>query len=147
MTKIYIGADHGGYETKEKVKKWLNKEKLDFVDVGTDSEESTDYPIYAEKVGKAVSEGLGRGILICKSGQGMSIAVNKIRGVRAGLAWNIEVAIKSREHNDTNVLCLPSNYITDEEVMKIIEMWLSTPFSGDERHKRRIDMIYNISQS
>lgn len=145
MSKIYIGTDHGGYEIKEKIKKWLNTEKLDFVDVGTDSEESTDYPIYAEKVGRAVADGLGRGILICKSGQGMSIAANKIHGVRASLAWCTEVAVKSREHNDTNILCLPSNYITDEEMMAIIKIWLSTPFSGDERHQRRIDMIDRIS--
>ena len=145
MLKIYIGADHGGYETKEKIKKWLKKENIEYIDIGTDSEEATDYPIYAKKVGNAVAKGLGRGILICKSGQGMSMAVNKIKGIRACVSWNQEIAEKSREHNDANILCLPGGYLKFQEILKIMKIWLSTPFSEKERHKRRVLLIDEIA--
>jgi len=144
MDKIYIGADHGGYKVKEKIKNWLNKNNIEYVDCGTDSEESADYPIFAQKVGNAVAKGLGKGILICKSGQGMSIAANKVKGIRACLAWNAGVAKKSREHNDANALCLPASYINSSEAQEIIRIWLSTPFSGERRHQKRILMIDKV---
>lgn len=144
MKKVYIGADHGGYKVKETIKKWLKKNNIDYIDVGTNGEESTDYPIFAEKVGKAVAKGLGRGILICKSGQGMSIAANKINGVRASVAWNSEIAQKSREHNDSNIICLPGSYVSEDEVISILKVWLETPFSGESRHAKRLKMVDSI---
>ncbi len=145
MPTIFIGADHGGYKIKKQVKLWLNQKLIPFNDLGADSEDSCDYPIFAQKVGRAVVENQGKGILICRSGQGMSIAANKIKGIRACLAWNPEVAIKSREHNDANVLCLPADYISNDDSVSIVKAWLSTPFSDEIRHIKRIRMLDEIN--
>jgi ribose 5-phosphate isomerase B len=139
--KIALGADHKGYQYKEKVKKFLQGKGYEIKDFGTFSEESVDYPDFGFKVAKAVSNGdAERGILFCWSGIGMCISANKIKGVRAALCLNEEMAKLSREHNDSNVLSLSAKFIPEEKLLKIVEVWLNTPFEGG-RHQRRLDKI------
>lgn len=144
--KIVIGADHAGFEDKEKVKKELDAMGVEYEDVGTNSNESVDYPIYARKVAEKVAKGEAeQGILICGSGNGMQIAANKIRGVRAALAWNEETARLARQHNDANVLSVPARMIPFEEVSKIIKSYLAADFEGG-RHARRVDEIKELEK-
>jgi ribose 5-phosphate isomerase B len=139
---IYLAADHGGYALKEKIKRYLDKRGEQYTDVGaTILDTKDDYPIYAEKLGKAVVVNQAKGIGICSSGVGMSIAVNKVNGIRAVEANNIEEARFSRLDNDANVLVLGAKFFDDESGWKIIDAWLDTPFSGEERHIRRIKEI------
>ncbi len=145
--KIVIGADHAGYEEKEKVKRQLDEMGIEYEDVGTNSTEAVDYPIYAQKVAEKVANGDGaRGILVCGSGNGMQIAANKVHGIRAALAWNEETARLARQHNDANVLSVPARMISPEEVSKIIKSYLETDFDGG-RHARRVDEISEIEKS
>ena len=139
--RIAIGADHAGFQDKEKIKRQLDALGVEYEDVGTNSTESVDYPIYARKVAEKVASGEAeRGILVCGSGNGMQIAANKIRGVRAALAWNEETARLAREHNDANVLSVPARMISPEAVAKVIESFLNAEFEGG-RHARRVDEI------
>lgn len=141
---IYIGADHGGYKLKEQIKKFLQKKKLDFVDVGAKKLiAGDDYPDYAKLVAKKVSQNPMQnvGILICRSGQGVCIVANKFTHVRAALVWNTKESEMSRTDDMTNVLCLPSDYISQKEAEKIVEVWLKTPYSGEGRHVRRVKKI------
>ena len=144
---IYIGADHGGYKLKEQLKKFLIKQKLEFVDVGAKKlKAGDDYPDYAKLVGKKVSQNpmQNLGLLICRSGQGVCIVANKFPHVRAALVWNTQEAKMSRTDDMTNVLCLPSDYISEKEAEKIVEVWLKTPYSSDPRHVRRVKKISAI---
>lgn len=142
--KIAIGSDHAGFEDKEKIKKQLDEIGVEYEDVGTNSTESTDYPIYAKKVAEKVASGeVEQGILVCGSGNGMQIAANKIRGVRAALAWNEETARLAREHNDANVLSVPARMISPEDVSKVIKSYLEAKFEGG-RHARRVGEISEI---
>lgn len=144
---IIIGADHRGFRLKEAVKRLL--EELNFIveDVGTRSEEPTDYPDFAARVARPVSQGeLKRGILVCGSGAGMVITANKFRDVRATLCLNREMAYFSRRHNDTNILVLSSMWTTPEKASEIVKTWLETPFEGG-RHKRRIEKISLIEKA
>lgn len=144
--KIVIGADHAGFEDKEKVKKELDEMGVGYEDVGTNSTESVDYPIYAQKVAEKVASGEAeKGILICGSGNGMQIAANKIHGIRAALAWNEETARLARQHNDANVLSVPARMIPFEEVTKIIKSYLAADFEGG-RHARRVDEITELEK-
>jgi len=139
--KIAIGADHAGFELKEKVKELLNKKKIAVVDFGTGSKESVDYSDYGIKVARAVVSGeADRGIAICWTGGGMTIAVNKIKGARAALCLNKDMAYYARSHNDTNVLTLSQKYIDEKNLEEILDTWLTTKFEGG-RHKRRLDKI------
>ncbi len=139
--KIGLGADHKGYPYKEKVKNFLLETDHQVLDFGTFSEESVDYPDFAIKVADAVSkEEAERGILFCWSGIGMSISANKVKGVRAALCLNEEMAMLSRQHNDSNVLSLSAKFIREEELLKIVQTWLNTSFEGG-RHQRRLDKI------
>ena len=147
MKKIVIGSDHAGFEEKEKIKRQLEMLGFEYEDVGTNSKESVDYPIYAGKVAEKVSNGEAeRGILVCGSGNGMQIAANKFRGVRAALAWNEETARLARQHNDANVLSVPARMISDEEVEKVVESWLNTNFEGG-RHARRVEEICKLEKN
>lgn len=148
MTKrIAIGADHAGFEDKEKIKQQLDELGVEYEDVGTNSTESVDYPIYAQKVAEKVARGeVERGILVCGSGNGMQIAANKVRGVRAALAWNAETARLARQHNDANVLSVPARMISPEEVSKVVESYLEADFEGG-RHARRVDEINDLEKS
>ncbi len=144
--KIAIGSDHAGFEDKEKVKKQLDELGYEYEDVGTTSTESVDYPIYAQKVAEKVASGeVEQGLLICGSGNGMQIAANKIRGVRAALAWNEETARLAREHNDANVLSVPARMISPEEVSKVVKSYLEAKFEGG-RHARRVEEISELEK-
>lgn len=137
--KIAIGNDHRGAHLKEKI---LQKfKKYTIKDVGCRSEENVDYPDYSERVSEMVSKGdVDRGILICGTGIGMSISANKFLGVRAAMVWDPKVAELTRQHNDSNVLCLAGEFLDDQKAFEIIETWLKTPFEGG-RHLRRVDKI------
>lgn len=144
--KIAIASDHAGYKLKEAIKSHLKKRNLDYEDLGTDSEKSVDFPDYAIKVIEAMKSSCDRGILICGTGIGMSIAANKFPGIRAALCCNKEVAAQSREHCDSNVLVLGAKYMDEKTAFEIIDVWLSTSFSGEERHRRRLAKISEIEK-
>jgi len=140
--KIAIGSDHAGFKLKDRLIKYLRKKKVLVKDFGTYSEESCDYPDIAYPVAKAVAKRkFDRGVLICGSGVGMSIAANRVRGIRAVNVNDIYTARQSREHGDSNVLCLAGRRLKGAQALRILEAWLKTPFSGEERHRRRIRKI------
>ncbi len=140
--KIAIGSDHGGFNYKNKIKEYLQACDVEFVDVGTHSVESCDYPLIAHQVARMVSENeADKGILVCGTGIGMSIVANKVAGVRAALCSDTFSAKATREHNDSNILCLGERVLDEGLMLEIVKIWLETPFSGDERHVRRINMI------
>lgn len=145
MTKrIALAADHAGFEEKEKVKKTLDELGIAFDDLGTNSRESVDYPDFARKVAEGVSSGeYEQGLLVCGSGTGMAIAANKVKGVRAAVAWNEDIARLAREHNDANVLSLPARFISEEESAKVVKAFFESDFEGG-RHGRRVDKILEI---
>lgn len=144
--KIAIGSDHGGFPLKEVIKPFLIEQGHEVVDFGTDTRDSCDYPIYGEMVGEAVSFGdCDRGIAICGTGLGISVAVNKVPGIRGALCTNEFMAAMSREHNDANVLVLGARVLGDGLALRIVKVWLETAFAGD-RHQRRIDGIRAIEK-
>ncbi len=140
---IYLGSDHAGYELKQGVARLLQEAGEDATDLGAlEPDPSDDYPDYAFAVGKAVAENPGaKGILVCGSAQGVCIAANKVKGVRAVAVTNAEDAARSREHNDANVICLSGWNLSGEEAEAIVAAFLSTDFTGEERHLRRIGKI------
>ena len=139
--KIAIGCDHAGYPLKVAVMDKLLKEGFEVVDFGTDSVESVDYPGYGKAVGKAVADGEAeKGIVICGSGIGISIAANKVKGVRCALCTSVEMAEMSRRHNDANVLAMGARMIEQDLAFKIVDKWLETDFEGG-KHLRRINML------
>ena len=144
--KIAIGADHGGVDLKDAVKTYLIEQGLEVEDFGTNSNESCDYPIYGEKVGEAVSFGdCDRGIVICGTGLGISMAATKVPGIRCAVCTNEFMAAMSREHNDANVLALGARVLGEGLAMRIVKVWLDTEFAGG-RHQRRIDKIHDIEK-
>ena len=139
---IAIGSDHGGFELKKKLMEHLSERGLEYKDFGTYSSASCDYPIYAKAVANAVASGeCDRGIIICGTGIGVSITANKVRGIRAALCGDCFSAEATRQHNDANVLCMGARVVGEGLALKIADTFLDTPFSNDERHKRRISMI------
>lgn len=139
---IALGSDHGGYAMKLEIMEHLKERGIEFKDYGCYSEESCDYPEFAHKVGKAVAEKeCELGILICGTGIGIGIAANKIKGVRAALCHDCFSAQATREHNDANILTMGARVIGVGHALKIVDTFLDTPFSGDERHVRRIAAI------
>jgi len=144
VNQIAIGSDHAGFEAKEAIVKLLKEKKIPVKDFGTFSKDSVDYPDYAKNVAVAVSRNeVGEGILICNSGIGMSIAANKVKGIRAALCMTVELARFSKLHNNANVLCLSAGYVTIDELKKIVEAWLEVSFEGG-RHERRVNKIKNM---
>ncbi|RUM58142.1 MAG: ribose 5-phosphate isomerase B [Persephonella sp.] len=142
--KVAIGSDHAGFEYKEMIKKYLEEKGFKVIDKGTYSNERTDYPIYAEKVAKAVVNGeADRGILICGTGIGMSITANKIKGVRAALCQNDFMAKMARKHNNSNILCLGQRVVGTDHALSIVDTFFSTEFEGG-RHEQRITLITEI---
>lgn len=142
--KISMGCDHGGYELKEALKKHLTSSGHEVTDFGCDSTQSVDYPDHGGCAARAVGEGkCDRGVLICKTGIGMSIVGNKIHGVRAALCFDEEMAKMSRMHNDANVLVLSGNRAKAGQAFRIMDVWLRTPFEGG-RHQRRVDKISEL---
>lgn len=145
--KIALGADHAGYELKDKIKRKLQADHHDVTDEGTSSPDSVDYPDFARKVGDDVAAGRAdRGILVCGSGIGMSMAANKVPGIRAANVTSEYEAQMSREHNDANVLALGARILDDDRAFAIVEKWLATQFAGG-RHQRRVDKIAALDRS
>ncbi|MCI7146476.1 MAG: ribose 5-phosphate isomerase B [Clostridiales bacterium] len=142
---IAIASDHGGYALKEKIKEYLReREDVKIVDLGTNSEESVDYPVYGKACGEAVASGKAdRGIVVCGTGIGISIAANKVKGIRCGLCTSVEMARLTRQHNNANMLALGGRTTDEELAIRITETWLDTEFEGG-RHKRRTDMLDNM---
>ena len=139
---VALGCDHGGYELKEEIKKHLDEQGVAYEDFGCDSLKSTDYPIYAKKVAHAILDGkCDKGILICGTGIGISITANKFKGIRAALCSDCFSAEATRLHNDANVLAMGGRVVGPGLALKIVDTFLNTPFSGDERHMRRIAQI------
>lgn len=146
MTTINIGADHAGYKLKEHLSNYLAKKGYTVHDFGAHKlDKEDDYPDFAEAVGKATQKN-GLGILICGSAEGVCIAANKIRGIRAVAVWNITNAKLSRQHNDANILCLSGWQLTKKEAEKIALTFLKTPFSIASRHRRRIAKIKRMEK-
>lgn len=146
--KIYIGADHNGFNLKEHLEDFLRRSGHEVVDAGdVKLDPADDFPQFA---GRAVTALLGdddheaKGILICGSGQGMCMAANRFRGIRASLCWNLTEARSARNDDDANVLCLSANSLSDAEAQAIVTTWLSTPFAGAARFKRRIAELDNL---
>ena len=139
---VALGCDQRGYPLMQEVKKHLEKRGIEYRDFGCYSEESVDYPIYAKKAANAVAAGeCELGILICGTGIGISIAANKVKGIRAALCHDCFSAAATREHNDANMLAMGARVIGPGLALKIVDTFLDTPFSNDERHVRRISMI------
>ena len=139
--KIALAADHAGYEEKERLKSTLDEIGVEYEDMGTYSADSVDYPDFARKVAEAVAAGkYDQGLLVCGSGTGMAIAANKVRGIRAAVAWNEEIARLARQHNNANILSLAARYTPDGDLKKIVKAWFDADFEGG-RHERRVEKI------
>jgi ribose 5-phosphate isomerase B len=142
MVKIIIGADHAGFNVKEKLKKYFDGKRIKYEDVGTHSLKMVDYPDYAKKVARRIVKDKNtRGILICGTGTGMVIAANKIKGSRAVVAYDNYSAKMSRMDNDANILALRGRYFPYKKTQQIVNIWLNSKFSGNSRHKKRIKKI------
>ncbi len=147
---IYIGADHAGFELKEKIDRWLRRKGIKFVDVGNKKFDSTDdYPDFALSVAKQVAKekkGNALGILLCGSAQGMCIAANKTKGVRAVVPFSLKEARLAREHNDANIICLSGWYQHFHKTTQMLEIFLTTTFSQEPRHVRRLAKIAKLER-
>ena len=142
---IAIGSDHAGFELKQVIMKHLEERNIEFKDYGTDSADSCDYAVYAEKTARAVVSGeCELGLLFCGTGVGISIAANKVKGIRACCCSDLFSAEMTRMHNNANMLCLGGRVITPEKAIELVDVFLDTPFSGEERHQRRIDQIIDL---
>ena len=143
--KVALGADHGGFELKEKIRQHLVDHGISVDDLGTHSNAAVDYPDYARAVGeKVAARRADCGILVCGAGIGMSIAANKVPGIRAANVHSEVEAQLSREHNNANVLTLGGRLLDEAAALKIVDRWLNTEFSGDGRHVRRLEKISEI---
>ena len=144
--KVAIGSDHAGFELKEKVKQQLKELGYETIDFGTNSTDSVDYPLIAKKVATSVaSKNPSRGILVCGTGIGMSIAANKIKGIIAAHCYDVETARLARQHNNSNMLTLGGRITDPETVKDIVKVWLETDFEGG-RHQRRIQEIRDLER-
>ena len=145
---IYISSDHRGLELKKYLVESLLSSGLGIVDLGPkDLDPEDDYPDFAKLVAEKIQENFeNMGVLICANGVGISIAANKLDGIRAALSWNPKHAASSRNDDGTNVLVLPADYVTKEEALEILQTWLSTNFSGEDRHIRRIQKISELEE-
>ncbi|AFS77272.1 ribose 5-phosphate isomerase B [Gottschalkia acidurici 9a] len=144
--KIGLGSDHGGYQLKEKIKKHLEEKGIECIDYGTNSEDSVDYPEFGRKVGEAVVSGeCDKGIVCCGTGIGISIAANKVKGVRCALCGDTFSAKMTREHNDSNVLALGQRVTGEGLALEIVDTWIKTDFEGG-RHQTRIEKISDIEK-
>lgn len=139
--KIVIGADHAGFNYKEKIREYLEANNIQYMDVGTYSTQSCDYPVIAKQAAELVASGeADRGIIVCGSGIGVCIAANKVKGIRAANCNELFTAKSSRTHNDANVLCLGERVIDESTALSIVDTWLNTEFEGG-RHRTRVEMI------
>ena len=141
---IALGSDHGGYKLKEEIKRYLEELGIEYKDFGTYDEERTDYPIYAKEVAKAVqSKECKSGILICKTGFGMTIVANKFKGIRCAPCYDVETAKQAKEHSNINIISLPASYLTSSKAISIIRTWIGSEFLAG-RYTERLQMIENI---
>lgn len=141
---IAIGSDHGGYKLKEELKKYLEEKEIKYKDFGTQNEETVDYPNIAKEVARAVqSNECNQGILVCRSGIGMEIVANKFKGIRAANCYNEEIAKYARMHNNSNILTLGADYMSENDAVCILRMWFATEFEGG-RHEERVNLIKEI---
>lgn len=139
---VALGCDHGGYELKQEIIKYLESQNIEYKDYGCYDNEAVDYPVYAKKVAHAVADQTAdKGILICGTGIGISIAANKVKGVRAALCHDCFSAQATREHNDANIVTMGARVIGAGLAVKIVDIFLHTEFSGEERHMKRIEQI------
>jgi len=139
--KIAVASDHAGFKRKQVVLKYLQEQGIDYKDFGTYSSESCDYPDFAHPLAEAVSKGeFDKGITLCGSGNGINITANKHQGIRSAICWLPEIAMLARQHNDANICALPARYVTDQEAIEIIKVFLATGFEGG-RHLLRINKI------
>lgn len=147
--RVYIGSDHAGYELKAHLLKWLADQGHDTVDCGpTSMDPDDDYPPFCFRVGESVVADAGSlGVVIGGSGNGEQIAANKVRGVRAALAWTEETARLAREHNDANVLSIGARMVSVDDATRFAELFVRTPFGGEDRHARRIRMLTEYEQT
>lgn len=146
MQKVALASDHAGYELKEFLKPYLEEKGYEVIDFGTNSEASCDYPDYAHPAAEAIEKGkCDFGVAMCGSGNGIQMTLNKHQGIRAALCWLPEIAKLARQHNDANILVLPARFISKEEALKILDVYLTTDFEGG-RHEKRVKKIpLNIS--
>lgn len=145
--KISLGCDHGGYELKEEIKKYLQNKNYEIIDVGTNSKESVDYPVFGQKAAELVKEGkVDRGIVVCTTGIGVSISANKIKKVRCALCTDSYMAQMTRRHNDANMLAIGAGITGKNLALEIVETFLTVEFEGG-RHQRRVDKISNIEDA
>ena len=142
--KLFLGSDHAGFQLKEEIKKFLDKLRIEHEDLGASSDEPSDYPDIAYELAKKVAAADSRGILMCGTGIGESIVANKVKGIRAANCFNEYTAQKSREHNNSNILCLGARVLSAEEAKTIVKAWIETDFSNEERHRRRLGKIEKI---
>ena len=141
---IALASDHAGFKLKERIKKYLVDNNYDIMDLGTNSEASVDYPIYARKAAKAVAEGTcEKGIVCCGTGIGMSIAANKVKGIRCALIHNEYTAEMCKKHNNANMIAMGARVVDPDEALKMVEVWMNAQFE-EGRHQRRIDEIEEI---
>ena len=141
---IALASDHAGFVLKEKIKKYLIDNNYDILDLGTNSEDPVDYPEYAHKAAHAVAEGqCEKGIVCCGSGIGMSIAANKVKGIRCALIHDVYTAEMCKKHNNANMIAMGARVVDHDEALKMVETWMSTQFE-EGRHQRRIDQIEEI---
>jgi ribose 5-phosphate isomerase B len=139
---LALACDHGGYELKQEIINYLNSKNIEFIDFGCTSTDAVDYPEYGKKAAHAVASGqCDKGIIICGTGIGISISANKVPGIRCALCHDCFSAAATREHNDANMLALGARVIGVGHALKVVETFLNTPFSNDERHIRRIEQI------
>lgn len=145
---IYLGADHRGFELKERLKKRLLDEGFEMTDLGPETLiPGDDYVIYAHKVAEAtINDPQNRGIILCGSGAGVDMVANKIPGVRSALVFDVPRAIQAREHENANVISLPADTLDEEQAFKITKAFLTTEFSGEERHKRRLQELKEVEE-
>lgn len=142
--KIVLASDHGGYDLKEVIKKHLIDQDYDILDMGTNSEESVDYPDYGVAAGEAVAAGKAeKGIVFCGSGIGICIAANKVKGIRCALLTSVEMAVLAKSHNDANVISLGGRLTPPDLAIQIVDTWLATEAEGG-RHQRRIDKLNQL---
>lgn len=146
--KIFLGADHRGFELKEKLKGWMEIEGYSFEDMGAHTlDPKDDYTVFAEKVASSVADTLGKGILLCGSGVGVDVVANKFDGVRSSIGKNEKQIAAGRADDDMNVLVIAADYTKEDEAKEMIKAFLSTKFSGKARHKRRLSEIEKIEMN
>lgn len=142
--KIAMASDHAGYELKEAVKQHLQEKGIEIIDLGTNSTESVDYPVFGQKCGQAVADGTAdKGIVCCGTGIGISMAANKVKGARCALVTDVNMAVMTKKHNDANILAMGARTTETENALNMVDAWLETEFEGG-RHQRRIDLLNNM---